>query len=248
MSLLVSNIQRMSLDDGPGIRTTVFLQGCNLHCPWCSNPETQALKGYPGWTPAPREYSTTELITELMKDSAYWGDEGGVTFSGGEPLLQAEGIREIADEFKKSNIHITIETALFVDTTKIKTLIDIVDFWYVDLKVLDKPLALKTIGGDPNVYLSGISYMIDKGLNIHFRIPCCKEVVLHEENWKEIKKICYLNKSIPVELFAVHDLGINKYRMLNRELPFYESVSLSRINELCDELKKCGSTVDVIEL
>ena len=90
--ILVGNIQRFSLHDGPGIRTTVFMLGCSIHCPWCANPEN--LQKRQRQYPDPEDiygkfYSVDELVKEVLKDRVYFSDGGGVTFSGGEALLSA---------------------------------------------------------------------------------------------------------------------------------------------------------------
>ena len=97
--ILITNIQRMCFHDGPGIRTTVFLKGCNLHCPWCANPENisalpqayerDGRKGLYG-----KEFSEEELLKEVLKDRRFYEDGGGVTFSGGEPLLQIKALKK----------------------------------------------------------------------------------------------------------------------------------------------------------
>lgn len=90
--MLITNIQRFSLHDGPGIRTTVFMKGCSLRCPWCSNPENlnpypekytkKGINGIYG-----REYTCDEVYYEIIKDRAFYGSDGGVTFSGGRSLI-----------------------------------------------------------------------------------------------------------------------------------------------------------------
>ncbi len=246
MSLLVSNIQRMSLDDGPGIRTTVFLQGCNLHCPWCSNPETQPMEGYPDWVPKPKKFDPEELIKVLIKDRLFWGIEGGVTFSGGEPLLQAEGIREVGSLLKTYNVHIAIETALYVSIDCIKRIEDIVDFWYVDLKFLVDDLAERIIGGNTKLYLSALSYLIDKEYNVHLRIPCCAESVLQNENLEKISIFCANYSELPIEIFSIHPLGLDKYQTLGLEIPNFRTVNNDQLHELKIKLENKGSAVDIL--
>ena len=136
MKVLVSNIQRLSLHDGPGIRTTVFFKGCSLHCPWCANPENininsenyfikekclttclktsicnhkgnvECLYGAVGiWG---KHYSEEEILKEIKKDKGFYKKDGGVTFSGGEPLLQAKGLVPLLCRLKKEKINIHI--------------------------------------------------------------------------------------------------------------------------------------------
>ena len=105
MEHLLSNIQRMCMQDGPGIRTTVFMKGCGIHCPWCSNPENLSFeaeeytrsdgKGVYG-----SSYSIDEIYQEIIKDKDYWGSDGGVTFSGGEALMHMDFLQELFRRLK----------------------------------------------------------------------------------------------------------------------------------------------------
>ncbi len=248
MKLTVSRIQRMCFDDGPGIRTTVFLQGCNLHCPWCSNPETQSIRGSEGWIPAPRDYTPDELTEELLKDRVFWGDEGGVTFSGGEPLLQSEGLRAAGEILKEEGVGTAVETALCVPMENLKTVTDVIDFWYVDLKILVKDLAASVLGADPDMYLKNLEYLADKGSDVHLRIPCCEEYVLQEENREKILKLCAGHSHFPVELFAIHSLGAEKYKKLGRTVPEFKKTETEMLIELKKELESNGSEVTILEI
>ena len=104
MQLNISDIQHFSVGDGPGIRTTVFLKGCNLHCPWCHNPETISPEPITLHYPKARKTVSygrktpvCDVVTEVMEDVDFYRQSGGgVTVSGGEPLLQYEGVAELA--------------------------------------------------------------------------------------------------------------------------------------------------------
>ena len=126
----VTNIQRMCFHDGPGIRTTVFLKGCSIHCPWCSNPENIDFK-----SPYGRKYDAGELANELLKDEHFWKESGGgVTFSGGEPFLQIDEICEVTNIINRNKTSVILESALFVDLSLIKKCIDCVDGVIVDIR------------------------------------------------------------------------------------------------------------------
>lgn len=141
--MLITNIQRFSLHDGPGIRTTVFLKGCSIKCPWCSNPENiknypevyykDGVKGIYG-----KEFSLDEIYAEIVKDRVFYEDNGGVTFSGGESLLYVDELLPLMNKLKKENITIAVETCLFVPRQKLEKVIPYIDFFYVDMKILDE--------------------------------------------------------------------------------------------------------------
>ena len=184
--VLVTNIQRFSLHDGPGIRTTVFLKGCSLHCPWCSNPENLH--------PYPEEYvkdggkgiygkylSCDEIYREIIKDRIFYKqpDEsielgthrGGVTFSGGEPLLQFDVLEPLLQRLKNENIHICVETSLFVPEDKLLIALRYVDMFYVDVKILDEATCFEILGGSLNQYKKNSEILFLSGKTVVFRVP-----------------------------------------------------------------------------
>ena len=179
--LLVSQIQNFSLHDGPGIRTTVFLQGCNLRCKWCHNPETwkkESILSYTenkciGCGPSGAQqiqngqhiyertlctvcgkcveicctealeivgsyYSAEELSELLLRDRRlYEISEGGVTFSGGEPMMQAEILYDLCNRLQKEHISVAFETALAFPWKVIHRMTECADLFLVDFKMFD---------------------------------------------------------------------------------------------------------------
>ena len=132
MKARITNIQRFSLQDGPGIRTTIFLKGCSLKCPWCSNPENISYeieeykndgeKGIYG-----KDIELDELYEEIKKDDAYYKiDNGGVTFSGGEVLLQIEKIEPLLKKLKSEKINICMETCLVSPLDNLKVALKLI--------------------------------------------------------------------------------------------------------------------------
>ena len=99
----VDSIETFGLVDGPGIRTVVFLSGCKLRCKYCHNPET--------WIRGKENYTPDKLAERILKNKNYFKRKGGVTFSGGEPLLQSKFIIEVCKILKKDNIHVALDTA-----------------------------------------------------------------------------------------------------------------------------------------
>ncbi|VRU81529.1 pyruvate formate-lyase 3 [Streptococcus pneumoniae] len=135
---IIFNIQHFSIHDGPGIRTTVFLKGCPLRCPWCSNPESQRMKPEKmkdaqreKFTLVGEEKTVEEIITEVLKDKEFYEESGGgLTLSGGEIFAQFEFAKAILKSAKEHHIHTAIETTAFVDHEKFIDLIQYVDFIY----------------------------------------------------------------------------------------------------------------------
>ena len=118
----INSIESFGLVDGPGIRTVVFLNGCKLRCKFCHNPEM--------WIKGEYNYTVDELVNKIIRNKPYFSNNGGVTFSGGEPLLQSDFLIEVCKKLKKGNIHICLDTA---GVGEIKEEL----FNYIDLIILD---------------------------------------------------------------------------------------------------------------
>lgn len=251
--LRVTNIQRMCFHDGPGIRTTVFLKGCSLCCPWCSNPENinfqmepyvkDGIKGVYG-----KEYTASELLEILLKDREFWDTGGGVTFSGGEALLQAEALQEILRELKELKVHTAVETALFVPEEKLRLVLPYIDYFLVDIKILSPDICKEVLGGDLAVYQANVRLVHDSRRLGQFRVPCCPEYTFTEENKGEIRKLVKQYPDIPVQVFAVHSLGKKKYEALSRAM--WESIGITEeeLKAYCRELGQEGIRAELIHL
>lgn len=255
MSIRVTNIQRMCFDDGPGIRTTVFLKGCSLHCPWCSNPENILYEkqeyrqlGKAECRVYGNDYESEELLEELSKDRKYWGLDGGVTFSGGEPLLQAEKLETVWRKLKEEKIHLAMETALFVPENQIEIAEKYIDFFYVDVKILGKKMCKNILGGNVTQYLKNVKRLTELNKNICFRVPCSKEYVLNAENRKYLLDFFKNYQSFSVEIFGIHDLGKSKYEMLGSKMPKFQEVTQDDLEQLKLELIQIGCNVKIISI
>ena len=283
MKLLISNIQRMSLSDGPGMRTTVFLMGCPLRCPWCSNPENlenrirpffreekclekkvgcplvkrcdifskaagdrQSLFSCPVGAAGQygKETEPEELVCELQKDREYWGTEGGVTFSGGEALLQAHALTPVLRELKNEGISIVLETSLFVDRALLDMVLPYVDWFYVDVKILDEEDCKKFINGDSKCYRNNVDRLLESTENITFRVPCNDRYTLTEKNIALLLSFFEGKKRFPIEIFATHTLGNEKYRALGMGEP--EKLTAEKLSFFRDALIQQGNQVTVL--
>lgn len=264
--LLVTNIQRFSLHDGPGIRTTVFLKGCSLHCPWCANPENISHNiekyykdgkygEYGKW------YSCEELYAELIKDVSFFRESeektalnsyritsfrqlkslpGGVTFSGGEPLLQIQKMEPLLERLRGENIHLAVETSLFSSKESLNAAIKYIDLFYVDIKLLEANRCLTTIKGDLETYKANLSVLLNSGCPIVFRIPVISEDAEHKNGTLDesnqrlvaqmISESLHKGNVLKVELIKEHNLGLTKYQALKDGgsdvvIPRYHGVS-----------------------
>lgn len=251
--ILLTNIQRFSLHDGPGIRTTVFLKGCSLRCPWCSNPENlkpqlekyikDGIEGTYG-----KYYSASELVKECLKDrnfydgkissSSLWNIKhpeqidqlpGGVTFSGGECLLQMEALVPVCEELRKEGIHIAVETCLFVPHSNLSLALDHIDFFYVDMKILDPDRCKSVEHGNLSVYLENLDTLFswtDENGNykpVVIRIPVIGSYTDTEDNRKLVHILIskYKDRILKIEMIKEHNLAESKYRSLNMVMDYH---------------------------
>lgn len=241
-----TNIQRFSLHDGPGIRTTVFLKGCSLRCPWCSNPENINYKiekyikdgkaGVYG-----RDYTCDEIFEEVMKDKAFYDKDGGVTFSGGESLLQSYEMIPLLTRFKKEGITTAVETCLFVPTENLLSVIHLIDFLYVDMKIMDADSCKEVEKGDLSLYLNNLDELL-KWKKITLRIPV---IGGYTDGCKNRKKVIEEIKKrefgiMKIELIKEHNLAESKYKSLGMEMS-YQGVSDELMNQYKREIEESVS-------
>ncbi len=288
----MTNIQRFCVSDGPGIRTTVFLKGCNLHCPWCSNPENISLKKQYYYNEAKcikkngscsllkdciiltdkekllqadpdkeqyhcpihaigvygKSYRAEELYQELMKDRLYWGSDGGVTFSGGEPLLQIKELAELLTMLSADGVHLTAETALQVREELAETAGDHFDLFYVDIKILDQERSRRILGGNPEAYLRNLELLHQRKKKVIFRFPCSAEYTSDEQNIHAVIELLQKYKQYPVEIFRLHRLGSSKYKALGMTEADYQPVGDRRLEELAATMAAAGIQVTIISV
>lgn len=245
----ITNIQHFCLQDGPGIRTTVFLKGCNLKCPWCANPEcisfnfenNDKYKGY--------DISIDNLESELLKDEFYYSvNNGGVTFSGGEALLQIKKLEPLLISLKNKNINICFETALMTNLESVKIASKYADEFLIDVKILDKDYCKKVIGGNIDLFYNNLNFLFSKTSNIIFRIPLVNEYTLNKKNITLIES--FLEKYMPdkVEIFKVHNLAKKKYELLNKQFFNLSDVSDDDVAHVYNKLSKIVDNVEIISL
>ncbi len=235
MKVKITDIQHFSLHDGPGIRTTVFLKGCNLKCPWCANPECISPKIENDFG---RYISLDELGREILKDEPYYQTGGGVTFSGGEPLLQ---IKDLEPLLKRLNINICFETALFVNENLVKLADEYADELIVDIKMLNPENTKNVLGGSINQFISNLNF-IDLS-KVTFRIPVTKYSL------NDLTEICNLVRKYPpkkIEIFKLHNLAKKKYELLEKEF-YKENTTDAQLNDFKDQLKEASDNVEIIE-
>lgn len=232
LTATVADIQRASVHDGPGIRTTVFFKGCPLSCVWCHNPECiekspQMLfylekcigcgmcdKGcYSGARViCGREMTAEQIFSEILLDKPYYGTDGGVTFSGGEPMLHPEILKELIALCKKEGIHTAIETSLIIFDEEILGSLNLI---MADFKIWDSEKHEKYTGV-PNEKIKEHFKMLDS-LNVPFtvRTPIIPGINGTKEEISNIRNYVKGFKNIKTyELLPYHPLGVGKQKAL----------------------------------
>ena len=175
----IFEIREFTLHDGPGVRTTVFFKGCPLRCAWCHNPEGQSfdietMSRKDGTSiQCGRDWDAAALADELLRNADIMKQSGGgVTFSGGEPLAQAEFLLELIPLLKEKGVNVAIETSGYAPFETYRSVVSQVDFAYQDVKCLDAGLFRRLTGGDLNVVLANIAWLRESGVPFAFRVPC----------------------------------------------------------------------------
>ncbi len=251
--MLVTNIQRMCFHDGPGIRTTVFFKGCNLSCPWCANPENISVvpqeyyfngkKGVYG-----TYYGENDLLKEILKDKSFYGNDGGVTFSGGEPLLQLTKIENVLQELNDREINICVETALQVPYKSWKKIENYIDVYIIDIKLLVEEQCAEILGGNINCYLENMDIIHKTNKQIIFRIPLNYEYTLAETNLTRIESFLEKYSDVPVEIFKTHTLGANKYESLGLHVPKLKVVSDEVVDNIAERFRRISDNVIINQM
>lgn len=186
ISGIVFDIKEFAVHDGPGIRTTVFLKGCPLRCSWCHNPEgmspePQLIRGPAGERVAGREYTSAALADILNRQADILrANEGGVTFSGGEPLGQAQFVTQVIDRL--CGVHVLLDTSGYGSEGDFRLLVSRSDLVYYDLKLVDRQAHRRYTGVDNGPILRNLSVLSELGVPFVIRVPLVPGVTDTDRN------------------------------------------------------------------
>ncbi|MGB4027921.1 MAG: glycyl-radical enzyme activating protein [Acetomicrobium sp.] len=295
---LIFDVQRYSIHDGPGIRTTVFFKGCPLRCWWCHNPEgidsgkelmyfeykcmrcrdcvkvcpTGAIefKGKPrifrplctacgncsDACPAGalklvgKEYTVEELMKEIEKDVLYFDNSGGgVTFSGGEPLFQADFLLEVLKECKNRYIHKALDTAGFASREVLASAMGYVDLFLYDLKLIDEKQHIKYTGVSNTLIKENLRFLVDSGRaqDVILRFPVIPGITDTSDNVDDMAEfISNLRGLREINLLPFHDVS-EKYHRLDREylMTVRKSPPQEKLLEIKEKFESIGLRVKI---
>jgi len=217
---IIFNIQRFSVNDGPGIRTTVFFKGCPLGCWWCHNPESRQFgKQILNGRQMGDDYTPSQLLVEIEKDRLFYDESGGgVTFSGGEPLAQPIFLTEMLKICKEAGIHTSVDTTGYANLELIKTVGMNADLMLYDLKLMDPVEHLRYTGISNTEILENLDYLLKNGANVIVRIPMIPEITTTEENFNKILEFLAGYKKRPeINLLPYHRIAEGKYNKYGLE-------------------------------
>lgn len=269
----VTALQRLCVHDGPGVRTTVFLKGCYLNCPWCCNPETihfdqdylynrnlckkdkysiicrdcifaggnQVVEECPigAFERTYTDYTVDDLYALLMRDKNLYKHGGGITFSGGEPLLQARSLSSLLQRLKESDIHISVETSLYAPFFQLDHIKPYIDYWIIDLKyqygyIINHDIETLDIDVDKNLLF--IQNAVSPA-DICYRMVVMKEIL---RNAPSIAKKLKLHHVDDIELLSYHDLGEKKYKELGKAYHRFGTLTEDELREYIAILNSHG--------
>jgi pyruvate formate lyase activating enzyme len=294
---IIFDIKKFAIDDGPGIRTTIFFKGCLLRCWWCHNPEGQpstpelmykrtrcdscaeCVKVCPeeaisfplkrvsinrdhcnlcakccqacptgALAITGKQASLKEVLEEIDKDSIFYDEShGGVTASGGEPLLQLDFLNALLKECKDRNIHTAVDTCGYASRDAIDKISDKVDLFLYDIKIMDEKKHIKYTGVSNGPILENLKRLAENGSNIQIRFPIIPGINDDKENVTETAEFVASCRITNVSLLPYHRAGIEKYRSLSRsyKLKKVQTPSDQDLNLIEEELEAFGLKVRI---
>lgn len=231
----VHSFETLGTVDGPGIRFVVFMQGCALRCQYCHNPDTWKIN-------EGEEYTVNELMFEIRKYKTYMESSGGgVTFTGGDPLVQADFLLELAKKCKEEDISVTLDTSGFILNEKVKELYQYTDLVLLDIKSFDENTYQLISGGRLSPTLETLDYLKEKDIEVWVRYVVVPELT---DDLESIKALSNHLDNFPnvskIEPLAFHKMGEYKWEELGEEYMLKNTKEPEK--ELMEEVKRIFET------
>ena len=260
MKGLIFNVKRYSIHDGPGIRVTFFMKGCSLSCLWCHNPEgispaketviqTKKIgeKEFKRIEQAGKYYSVDEIIEILDRERIFIKEsDGGVTFSGGEPMLQTEFLVEALKTSRESGYHTAVDTSGYAPEENFKAVIPYTDLFLFDIKHMDESKHIEFTGVSNLLIFSNFRFLLDSRKDIFVRIPIVPGFNDDDENLSALKQFLVDSKSKnlrKISLLPYHKIGKAKYNKFG--IPYRMNDTQQPSRQRMNELKEFFSDIDI---
>ncbi len=227
----IHSIQSLGALDGPGIRFVIFLQGCNLRCGCCHNPDTWDLSGGTAFT-------AEEIVKKALRYKEYFGKKGGITASGGEPLLQADFVKEVFSLCHKEGVNTCLDTSGSILNDGIKALLSETDRVLLDIKYTDDSLYREHVGCKMQPVLDFLNYLNTVNIPVTLRQVIIPTLNDNAENILRLKEIAGRFSCVDkIELLPFKKICQVKYDSLGIPFPFADipepsQDTISRLNEL----------------
>ena len=214
MTGYIHSFQSLGAIDGPGIRFVAFTQGCNLRCGCCHNPDTWKMN-------EGKQYSAEDVAGRAARYKEYFGSEGGITLSGGEPLLQADFVREIFELCHKEGINTCLDTSGSIMNDSVKALLKVTDRVLLDIKYTTDELYKKHAGCEMKPVLDFLGYLDKEKIPVTLRQVIIPTLNDNGENILELKRIADAHPCVDkVELLPFRKICQVKYDKMGLEFPF----------------------------
>lgn len=248
----VFNVQRFALHDGPGIRTTVFLQGCPLRCQWCHNPESQpfAADGEAApYSPHPwRRVTVADILAEVQRDTLFYDESGGgVTFSGGEPLCQPDFLCALLAACRARSIHTAVDTCGLAAPAVLERAAEYTDLFLYDIKLIDDTRHIAHTGVSNRAILANFRLLLEWKKPVLLRFPVIPGITDTADNLDAVLELLSGGPALRgVTLLPYHAYAGEKYRRLGREYPLahLKPPAPERMQELSDRFRRAGLAVN----
>jgi pyruvate formate lyase activating enzyme len=259
---LIFDIRRFSTHDGPGIRTTVFFKGCPLKCRWCHNPESQVC--HPELTTKSVTVNNLKIETEettgtwmtaaevleiVEKDAVFYLESnGGVTLSGGEPLLQIGYAEELINLLKEKGFHVTVDTSGYAPKNSFER-IGNADLFLFDIKLVDNNDHMEYTGVPNDLILNNLDWLLSRGKRTILRFPVIPGIT---DTRKNIIGLTALLRQVKehiheIDLLPYHSMAKHKYKRFGKEnmLEALQEPGAEEMKELQKELEETGVIVKI---
>lgn len=297
MKANIFNIQKFSVHDGPGIRTTIFFKGCPLKCAWCHNPESQSsdkeilydknkctlclncvkecnnnaiyrvdktlvtnmdkcnfcnaciiccIKG--ARQIAGKEYTVDEVVKEVLKDRVFYkNSKGGVTLSGGEPLIYADFVEKLLIKLKEENIHTAVDTCGAVEFEILERIASYTDLFLYDIKSMDDDKHILYTGSTNKDIIQNLLKLTQIHDNINLRLPLIEGINADDKHIVGILELLKNTNIKKINLLPYHDIAKHKYEKLGRSYDLYnmERPSDDKLNNFKEMLESEGYKVKI---
>lgn len=259
---IVFSFKRYSVHDGPGIRQTVFFKGCPLTCWWCHNPESQDIKsetairsnildgiGFEQEETIGKIMSVDEVMAEIEKDDIFYDESGGgVTFSGGEPLMQHKFLLALLDACNNAGIHTAVDTTGYANPKVFKQVAEKADLFLYDLKHMDNTTHKKYTGVPNEAILENLKYLNEIKKAVIVRFPVIPGINDTKENIRIMKAFLLPLKNIrKLALLPYHNIANHKYEKIkmDNKMNGIKALSKKDMEGLKKEFEEIGFKVSI---